>query len=93
MCEIKICVCLDVFEYVDVMLLYFKVWEILEDMYALTCTLTFREDFVALRWEFVICVDNVLIDLCGIFDVKKFVNFYDMYLKFGLEVKYLVDKI
>ena len=92
-CETKIRARLDVSEYADAMSLYSKAWEILEDMHALTCASTLREDFVALRWELVTCVDNVLIDLCGTFDAKKFANLYDTYPKLGPEVKHLADKI
>ena len=93
MCETKIRSRLDVSEYAEAMSLYSKAWMILENMHALTCTSTLREDFVALRWELVTCVDNVLIDLCGTFDAAKFTKLYDTYPKFGPEVKHLADKI
>jgi|TARA_B100001540_G_scaffold274662_1_gene260298 hypothetical protein len=93
MCETKIRSRLDVSEYAEAMSLYSKAWMILENMHALTCTSTLREDFVALRWELVTCVDNVLIDLCGTFDAAKFTKLYDTYPKLGPEVKHLADKI
>ena len=93
MCETKIRSRLDVSEYAEAMSLYSKAWMILENMHALTCTSTLREDFVALRWGLVTCVDNVLIDLCGTFDAAKFTKLYDTYPKLGPEVKHLADKI
>jgi len=92
-CETKIRSHLDVSEYAEAMALYSKAWEMLENMHVITCVSTLREDFVALRWELVTCVDNALVDLCGTFDEAKFSKLYTTYPKLGPEVKHLGDKI
>ena len=92
-CENKIRSHLDISEYAEAMSVYSKAWERLENMHSLTCTSTLREDFVALRWELVACVDNVLVDLCGTFDSDRFTKLYNTYPSLGNEVKHLADKI
>lgn len=92
-CETKIRSHLDVSEYAEAMALYSQAWEMLENMHVITCVSTLREDFVALRWELVTCVDNALVDLCGTFDAAKFSKLYATYPKLGPEVKHLGDKI
>jgi len=92
-CENRIRSHLDISEYAEAMSVYSKAWERLENMHALTCTSTLREDFVALRWELVSCVDNVLVDLCGTFDSERFTKLYNTYPSLGNEVKHLADKI
>jgi len=92
-CEAKIRFHLGASDYAEALSVYSKAWERLENMHALTCTSTLREDFVALRWELVSCVDNVLVDLCGTFDSDKFTKLYCTYPSLGNEVKHLADKI